>query len=81
MNGDLELDRQHLVVNGTQGNVHANGDINGSGNRHGITGNITATGDIADDIDPGGLKAGGMPADSRSRNQGVRTTSAWPLTN
>jgi len=61
VNGNLDLDGNSLVVNGTQGNVHANGDITG-GPATGITGNVTATGAIDDDIDPGGLKAGGMPA-------------------
>lgn len=59
VNGDLELDGNTLVVNGLQGNIHANGDIAG-GPATGVTGNITATGSIDDSIDPGGYKAGGM---------------------
>ena len=59
VNGDLELDGNSLVVNGLQGNIHANGDI-GGGPATGVTGNITATGSIDDSIDPGGYKSGGM---------------------
>ena len=64
VNGDLDLDGNSLVVNGKEGNVHANGDITGGDTGEtgtGITGNVTATGAIDDNIDPGGLKAGGMP--------------------
>jgi len=65
VNGDLDLDGNSLVVNGKKGNVHANGDIRGGDTDGemgtGITGDVTATGDIDDNIDPGGLKAGGMP--------------------
>ena len=43
-----------------QGNVHANGDITGGGSLD-ISGDVTATGTVDDDIDPDGLKAGGMP--------------------
>ena len=58
VNGDLNLNGS-IVVGGTHGNVHANGDISGAAN--GVTGNATATGGIAAGINPGGLKAGGMP--------------------
>lgn len=64
VNGNLDLDGNSLVVNGKEGNVHANGDITNGDTGEvgtGITGNVTATGDIDDNIDPGGLKAGGMP--------------------
>jgi hypothetical protein len=64
VNGDLDLDGNSLVVNGKKGNVHSNGDISGGDADvlgTGITGDVTATGDIDDNIDPGGLKAGGMP--------------------
>jgi hypothetical protein len=65
VNGDIELDGNSLVVNGKKGNVHSNGDITVGGDTGpmgtGITGDVTATGDIDDTIDPGGLKAGGMP--------------------
>ena len=65
VNGDIELDGNSLVVNGKKGNVHSNGDITVGGTTGpmgtGITGDVTATGDIDDSIDPGGLKAGGMP--------------------
>jgi hypothetical protein len=60
VNGNLDLNGNSLVVNGTQGNVHANGDITG-GPAGGIQGNVTATGHIDDNIHPHGLKAGGMP--------------------
>src|SRR5262245_7298031 len=64
VNGDIELDGNSLVVNGKKGNVHSNGDITVDGDTGpmgtGITGDVTATGDIDDSIDPGGLKAGGM---------------------
>jgi hypothetical protein len=64
VNGNLGLDGNSLVVNGKEGNIHANGDISGGDTSvmgTGITGNVTATGEISDNIDPGGLKAGGMP--------------------
>ena len=65
VNGNIELDGNSLVVNGKKGNVHSNGDITVGGTTGpmgtGITGDVTATGDIDDSIDPGGLKAGGMP--------------------
>jgi hypothetical protein len=58
VNGNLSLDGNSLVVNGLQGNVHANGNITG-GPATGITGNVTATGSIDESIDPGGMKASG----------------------
>lgn len=61
VNGNLDLNGNSLTIGGSQGNVHSNGDITG-GPATGITGNVTATGAVADDVDPGGLKAGGMPA-------------------
>jgi hypothetical protein len=65
VNGDLDLNGDSLIVNGTHGNIHANGDILGGADPGvigtGVTGDVTATGDVADNIDPGGLKAGGMP--------------------
>lgn len=60
VNGNLALDGNSLVVNGTKGNVHSNGDITG-GPATGITGDVTATGEVDPSIDPGGLAAGGMP--------------------
>ncbi len=60
VNGELDLNGNGLVVNGSQGNVHANGDITG-GPATGITGNVTATGAVADNIEPAKLKSGGMP--------------------
>jgi len=59
VNGNLALDGNSLVVNGLEGNIHANGDISG-GPATGVTGDITATGAIDESIDPGGLKAGGQ---------------------
>jgi hypothetical protein len=59
VNGDFNL-TGNMTVNGTQGNVHANGNITGGGSAS-VTGNITATGTVADGLDPDGLKAGGMP--------------------
>ena len=59
VNGDLSIDGNTKVL-GTQGNVHANGDITGGGSVD-ISGDLTATGEVPDGITPGGLKAGGMP--------------------
>lgn len=50
----------NMTVGGSQGNIHANGDVTGGGSAN-VTGNITATGTVSDSLDPDGLKAGGMP--------------------
>ncbi len=57
-NGDLSMSGNVMVL-GSRGNVHANGNIAGSSGT--VTGDITATGTVADGLDPNGLKAGGMP--------------------
>ena len=59
VNGDLSIVGNTKVL-GTQGNVHANGDITGDGSVE-ISGDLTATGTVPDGITPGGLKAGSMP--------------------
>ena len=59
VNGDLNI-AGNATVQGTRGNVHANGDITGGGNET-ITGDLTATGQIDDDLQAGGLVAGNMP--------------------
>lgn len=59
VNGDLNIAGNTKVL-GTKGNVHSNGDITGGGSEE-ISGDVTATGEIDDDIDPAGLVAGGMP--------------------
>lgn len=59
VNGDLDMTGSSLV-NGTQGNVHANGNITGGGAAH-VTGSLTATGTVATGITVDHLKAGGMP--------------------
>ncbi len=68
-----------MKVSGSQGNVHANGNITGGGSAN-ISGNLTATGAIAAGLDPDGLKAGGMPPFPFPRSR-CRTTWAWPRTN
>jgi len=60
VNGTLELGG-NAKIQGTRGNVHANGDINGNGNSVLVTGDMTATGDVNTAFNPGGLKAGNMP--------------------
>ncbi|MGE0864560.1 MAG: hypothetical protein AB7P34_11730 [Vicinamibacterales bacterium] len=59
VNGNLDISG-NIKVLGTRGNVHANGDITGGGSED-ISGDVTATGTVDDDLDPDGLKAGGMP--------------------
>jgi len=59
VNGDLDMSG-NIKVLGTKGNVHANGDVTGGGSEE-VSGDITATGSVDDDLDPDGLKAGGMP--------------------
>lgn len=59
VNGDLNIGGNTRVL-GTRGNVHANGDVAGGGSEE-ISGDLTATGSVADALDPAGLKAGGMP--------------------
>jgi cytoskeletal protein CcmA (bactofilin family) len=59
VNGDLDIAGNAHIL-GLKGNVHANGDITGGGSLE-ITGDVTATGTVDDDIDAAGLVAGGMP--------------------
>jgi hypothetical protein len=60
VNGDIGIAGNTRVI-GAQGNVHANGDITGSGNSYEVSGNLTATGELNGDIHASGLTAGGMP--------------------
>ncbi|MDP2322328.1 MAG: hypothetical protein Q8O42_23680 [Acidobacteriota bacterium] len=59
VNGDLSIGGSVSIL-GAEGNIHANGNITGS-NSDTISGDVTATGTIANGIAPDGLKAGGMP--------------------
>jgi hypothetical protein len=58
VNGNLDMNGNDRVL-GSRGNIHANGNITGTSGT--VTGDITATGTVADSLDPIGLKAGGMP--------------------
>jgi predicted acyltransferase (DUF342 family) len=60
VNGDLEMGG-NVRITGSQGNVHANGDVNGDGNSYDIDGNLTATGELTGNTHADGLVAGGMP--------------------
>ena len=60
VNGDLSIAGNTKVI-GTQGNVHANEDVTGSGGSYEVSGNLTASGDLIGDIHATGLTAGGMP--------------------
>ena len=60
VNGDVSIAGNTRVI-GAQGNVHANGDITGSGNSYEVSGNLTATGELIGDVHATGLTAGGMP--------------------
>lgn len=57
--GNLDLNG-NITVGGLEGNIHANGNVSGGGSED-ISGDITATGTVADGLNPDGLKAGGMP--------------------
>ena len=59
VNGDVDVTGSSLV-SGTEGNLHANGNVTGGGSAH-ITGNLTATGTVSPDITVDHLRAGGMP--------------------
>ena len=61
VNGNLSIAGNTRVI-GSQGNVHANEDITGSGGSYEVAGNLTASGDLIGDIHATGLTAGGMPA-------------------
>lgn len=61
VNGDLNISGS-MTVGGSQGNVHANGDVTGSGSSYDVTGNLTATGDFHGDVHADGLVAPNMPA-------------------
>jgi cytoskeletal protein CcmA (bactofilin family) len=62
VDGDLTMGGNAQVI-GTQGSVHANGDLEIDGNSVTIEQNATATGDIIanDGWDPGQLESGSMP--------------------
>ena len=61
VNGDLSI-AGNTQIEGTSGDVHANGDITGSGNSYEISGDLTASGDLIGDIHADGMTAGSMPA-------------------
>src|SRR5690349_1537874 len=61
VNGNLDIGG-NTTVTGSQGNVHANGDVSGSGSAYTISGNLTATGTLSGNTHANGLVAGGMPA-------------------
>jgi hypothetical protein len=63
VNGNLTMAGNAQVI-GSQGSVHANGDLQVDGNAVTITQNATATGTITanDGWNPGELESGGMPA-------------------
>jgi hypothetical protein len=63
VDGDLEMSGNAQVI-GSQGSVHANGDLDVSGVSVSISQNATATGTITANAnwDPGGTESGGMPA-------------------
>jgi Tfp pilus assembly protein PilX len=61
VNGDLNISGATLV-GGTEGNVHANGNVTGSGNSYDITGDLTATGEFFGDVHADGLVAPNMPS-------------------
>ena len=80
VNGNLDMSGNIKVI-GSRGNVHANGDITGGGSET-VSGDITATGTVDDDLDPDGLKAGGMPPISvpEIKASDFRNLADWVLT-
>ena len=60
VNGDLNISG-NMTVGGSEGNVHANGDVTGSGNAYMISGDLTATGELHGDVHANGLVAADMP--------------------
>jgi hypothetical protein len=60
VNGDLALDG-NIKIQGTQGNVHANGDLDKTGVSGSVTGDMTASGTLTsnDGFTTGGMKTGG----------------------
>src|SRR6185503_2239910 len=62
VDGDLEMGGNAQVI-GSQGSVHANGNLLVNGNSVSITQNATATGTLTANANwnPGGLESGGMP--------------------
>lgn len=60
VNGDLSISG-NMTVGGLEGNVHANGDITGSGNAYTVTGDLTATGSLQGNAHADGLVAPNMP--------------------
>lgn len=58
VNGDLSIAGNARIL-GAEGNVHANGNITGGGSEE-ITGDLTATGTIDDDLTAGGAVAENM---------------------
>ena len=80
VNGSLDINGNIRVL-GTKGNVHANGNVTGGGSED-IRGDLTATGTVADGLDPAGLKAGGMPPITipEIKAQDYRGLADWVLT-
>lgn len=78
--GDLGISG-NISVGGSRGNVHANGNVTGGGSED-ISGDLTATGTVSDDLDPDGLKAGGMPPVTipEIKAQDFRSLADWILT-
>jgi Tfp pilus assembly protein PilX len=61
VNGDLSISG-NMTVGGLEGNIHANGNITGSGNAYAVSGDLTATGQLNGQIHATGLVAPNMPA-------------------
>ena len=78
--GDLDING-NISVLGNEGNIHANGNVTGGGSED-ISGDLTATGTVADTLDPDGLKAGGMPPVTipEIRAQDFKGLADWILT-
>ena len=78
--GNLDISG-NISVGGSRGNVHANGNVTGGGSED-ISGDLTATGTVADTLDPDGLKAGGMPPVTipEIKAQDYRSLADWILT-
>ncbi|MDP3719442.1 MAG: hypothetical protein Q8T13_16895 [Acidobacteriota bacterium] len=78
--GSLDING-NITVGGTEGNIHTNGNVTGGGSED-ISGDITATGTVADGLDPAGLKAGGMPPITipEIKAEDYRNLADWILT-
>jgi hypothetical protein len=81
VNGNLEIAGNAKVL-GEEGNVHANGNITGGGSEE-ISGDVTATGTIDDDIEADGMVAGNQPAITvpEIKANDFRGLADWVLTN